>query len=371
MKRLMLWLVFLGTAGPVACDGAAPEDREVRDSEMARAGASELHQVEHLFAPIPETPPDLPGNPLTPEKVELGKMLWFEPRLSSSWLISCNTCHNLGLGGVDLMETSIGHGWQRGPRNAPTVLNAVFNVAQFWDGRAEDLMEQAKGPIQASVEMNNEPWRVEETLLSIPEYVAAFEAAFPGDAEPVTFDNVARALEAFEATLITPGSRFDRYLEGEAVALTETERVGLALFVEKGCAACHNGVNVGGQSYHPFGVVERPGAAILPLGDRGRYEVTRTATDEYVFKAPSLRNVELTPPYFHSGAVWGLEEAVEVMSTAQLGTELTREQASAITAFLRTLTGRQPVVEYPILPPGTDRTPPPDVSIERAGAAGD
>jgi cytochrome c peroxidase len=370
--RVWLWLVagcVMGCA--LACGDAGLDDTDPLDGAALPPTATEMQLVSQLFDVIPDTPPDLPGNPLTPEKVELGKMLWFEPRLSSSWLISCNTCHNLALGGVDLMETSIGHGWQRGPRNAPTVLNAVFNVAQFWDGRAEDLMEQAKGPIQASVEMNNEPWRVVETLLSMPEYVAAFDAAFPGEAEPVTFDNMARAIEAFEATLLTPGSRFDRYLEGEVEALTGLEREGLTLFVGKGCAACHNGVNMGGQSYHPFGVVQRPGAAILPPGDRGRFEVTRTTTDEYVFKAPSLRNVELTPPYFHSGAVWGLEEAVEVMSTAQLGTELTREQASAITAFLRTTTGRQPVVEYPILPPGTERTPPPDVSVGLSDVLGD
>lgn len=371
MQRLILLAAVCAVGGLVACEGVVPEERDPLEPAVAAPTSAELERLNHLFQPIPETPPDLPHNPLTPEKVELGRMLWFEPRLSSSWLISCNTCHNLGLGGVDLLETSIGHGWQRGPRNAPTVLNAVFNVAQFWDGRAEDLMEQAKGPIQASVEMNNEPARVVETLQSMPEYVEAFEAAFPGEPDAVTFDNVARALEAFEATLITPGARFDRYLQGEADALTAVEREGLTLFVETGCAACHRGVNLGGESYHPFGVVERPGAAVLPVDDRGRYDVTRTATDEYVFKAPSLRNVELTPPYFHSGAIRGLREAVEVMSTAQLGTELTSEQAAAITAFLRTLTGRQPVVEHPILPPETDRTPPPDVTVGLTGAAGD
>jgi cytochrome c peroxidase len=315
-----------------------------------------------LFAPIDREPPELPGNPLTEEKVELGKLLFFEPRLSSSWLISCNTCHNLGMAGVDMLETSVGHGWQRGPRNAPTVLNAVYNAAQFWDGRAEDLMEQAKGPIQASVEMNSDPERVVATLLAMPEYVARFEAAFPGESDPVTFDNMARAIEAFEATLITPDGRFDRFLRGERSALTEAEQDGLQLYVTKGCAACHNGVNLGGQTYHPFGVVERPGADILPPGDRGRYEVTRTVSDRYVFRAPSLRNVELTPPYFHSGAVWGLADAVRVMSTAQLGTQLTEVEVERITAFLRTLTGVQPVVTYPTLPPYAERAPRPDLT---------
>jgi cytochrome c peroxidase len=389
MRRIALVGLLVGGVGWAGCElvengGQAPGGQELRDGRGARgamearrpdgppATGLEMELVGQLFDVIPDSPPDLPGNPLTAEKVSLGTMLYFEPRLSSSWLISCNTCHNVGLGGVDLMETSVGHGWQRGPRNAPTVFNAVFNVAQFWDGRAEDLMEQAKGPIEASVEMNSDPDRVVATLSSIPEYVAAFEAAFPGEADPVTFDNMARAIEAFEATLITPGARFDRYLQGEVAALTAREEEGLGLFINKGCASCHNGVNIGGQSYHPFGVVERPGAAILPPGDRGRYEVTRTATDEYVFKAPSLRNVELTPPYFHSGAVWGLEEAVTVMSAAQLGTELTRDDAAAITAFLRTLTGRQPVVDYPILPPQTERTPLPDITVGgRAGPASD
>lgn len=316
-----------------------------------------------LFAVIPQETPDLPGNPVTAEKVELGKMLYFEPRLSASWLISCNTCHNLGLGGVDLLETSVGHGWQRGPRNAPTVLNAVYNVAQFWDGRAEDLKEQAKGPIQASVEMNNQPDRVVATLTSIPEYVAHFQAAFPGEADPVTFDNMAAAIEAFEATLRTPNARFDLYLGGDLAALSEAEVDGVQTFIQKGCAACHNGINVGGQAYFPFGMVQRPDAAILPPGDLGRYQVTNTEADQYVFRAPPLRNVALTPPYFHSGKVWELRHAVALMSSAQLGAELTEAEVAAITAFLHTLTGDQPKVEHPILPPHTSATPLPDLTV--------
>lgn len=318
---------------------------------------------EGLFAVIPEELPDLPGNPITAEKVELGKMLYFEPRLSASWLISCNTCHNMGLAGVDLLETSVGHGWQKGPRNAPTVLNAVYNVAQFWDGRAEDLKEQAKGPVQASVEMNNQPDRVVATLSSIPEYVAYFQAAFPGEADPVTFDNMAAAIEAFEATLRTPNARFDRYLNGELAALSDLEVQGVQTFIQKGCAACHNGINVGGQGYFPFGMVQRPDAEILPPGDMGRYQVTNTAADQYVFRAPPLRNVALTPPYFHSGKVWELRDAVALMSSSQLGAELTQEEVDAITAFLHTLTGDQPRVEHPILPPHTATTPRPDLTV--------
>jgi len=221
------------------------------------------------FEPIPLTPPDLANNMITRDRVDLGAMLFFDPRMSASGLFSCQSCHNVGLGGVDGLEVSIGHGWQKGPRNSPTVLNAVFNIAQFWDGRAPDLAEQAKGPVQAGVEMNNTPDNVVETLMSMPDYIAAFEAAFPGEEDPVTFDNFARAIEAFEATLITPNAPFDQFLNG-ADALNEQELRGLQAFIDEGCAACHAGINLGGQEYYPFGLIERPGAAILPEGDRGR-----------------------------------------------------------------------------------------------------
>lgn len=295
-------------------------------------------------------------------------MLFFDPRLSSSWLISCNTCHNLSLGGVDLLETSIGHGWQKGPRNSPTVLNAVFNIAQFWDGRAKDLKEQAMGPVQAAVEMNSNPERTVRTLQSIPAYVERFKAAFPGDAKPVTFENMARAIESFEATLLTPGSKFDTYLGGKSDALNASEKKGLELFLSKGCVTCHSGVNVGGTGYFPFGVVEKPGADILPPTDKGRFQVTSTASDQYVFKSPSLRNIELTAPYFHSGKVWDLKQAVAIMGSAQLGATLNAEETDAIVAFLRTLTGTQPQVDYPVLPPHTSSTPLPDAKVVPAAA---
>lgn len=343
--------------------GCGPGTGSDESAGSATAQDPLVQQAASLFSPVPDQPSERPDHALTPSKVELGKMLYFEPRLSASWLISCNTCHNLGLGGVDLMETSIGHGWQKGPRNAPTVLNAVFNIAQFWDGRAEDLAAQAQGPVQAGVEMNNTPERAVETLRSMPEYVERFQASFPGETDPVTFENMAHAIEAFEATLITPDSPFDRFLRGEAGALSQAERDGLALFMGKGCTSCHSGVNVGGGGYFPFGLVQRPDAEILPPGDHGRYAVTRTESDDYVFKAPTLRNIELTPPYFHSGKVWKLPHAVEVMGTAQLGMQLTPQEVEGIVAFLGALTGPQPDVEYPILPAQTDDTPLPDVSV--------
>jgi cytochrome c peroxidase len=242
-------------------------------------------------------------------------------------------------------------------------LNAVFNLAQFWDGRAKDLKEQAMGPVQAAVEMNSTQERTVKTLRSIPEYIDRFQKAFPGEANPVTFENMARAIEAFEATLITPKSRFDQYLAGKTDAITAAEKKGLEIFLAKGCVSCHGGVNLGGTGYFPFGVVERPGGDILPPTDKGRFEVTRTASDEYVFKSPSLRNIELTAPYFHSGKVWDLGQAVAVMGSAQLGATLDAAETEAIVAFLRTLTGDQPRVEYPVLPPHTPTTPLPDVKV--------
>lgn len=318
-----------------------------------------MNEAQGTFASIPTSIPMVKDNTITKDKIELGKMLFFDPRLSSSHLISCNTCHNVGMGGDDNLETSIGHGWAKGPRNAPTAINAVFNIAQFWDGRAEDLKAQAKGPVQAGVEMNNTPDQVEKTLQSMTGYVSAFKAAFPGQEKPVTFDNMARAIEAFEATLISPGSRFDQYLDGNAMAINDMEKKGLKLFMDKGCSACHSGVNVGGQNYYPFGVQEKPGADILPEGDKGRFAVTKTADDAYVFRAGPLRNIELTAPYFHSGKVWDLEQAVAVMGQSQLGEKLNDMDVKAITAFLKTLTGDQPTVVYPVLPVSSASTPKP------------
>lgn len=326
-----------------------------------RMSAADLQQrARDLFTPVPHATRAIAGNPASPEKVALGAMLYFEPRLSRSHLISCNTCHSIGTGGADNLRTSIGHGWQRGPRNAPTVLNAVFNSAQFWDGRAADLKAQAKGPVQAAVEMSSTPERTIEVLKSMPEYVERFRKAFPADANPVSFDNMAAAIEVFEATLITPDAPFDRYLGGDAAALTDPQKAGLTAFMDRGCVMCHRGLNLGGDGYFPFGVVKKPGADILPIGDKGRFAVTKTASDEYVFRAAPLRNVALTAPYFHSGEVWDLRGAVSVMGSSQLGAGLTDQDATDITAFLRTLSGEQPKVLYPTLPPSSATTPKPE-----------
>ncbi|MDY0398061.1 MAG: cytochrome-c peroxidase [Desulfuromonas thiophila] len=332
-------------------------------ASLASAGDADLRATaKDLFKPVPATAPEITANPHNDHKLRLGHMLYFEPRLSASQLISCQTCHNVGLAGADLQETSTGHGWQKGPRNAPTTYNAVFNTAQFWDGRAADLKEQAKGPVQASVEMNNKPAMVEKTLKSIPEYVDLFTKAFPGEKDPVNFENMAKAIELFEATLLTPNDGLDRFMAGDDKALTAEQKEGLQLFVDTGCAGCHDGVNLGGTDYFPFGVVEQPGAELLPPGDKGRFAVTNTSKDEYVFRSPALRNIALTAPYFHSGKVWSLQDAVAVMGSSQLGAELSEAQAVKITRFLEALSGDQPEVLHPVLPPSTASTPRPDLS---------
>ncbi len=363
-------------AHPLLCDAAPALPRTARKAAAAAclslcalagsglgapasAQSALLTQARQFFKPIPATPPALPGNPATPAKVQLGKMLFFDPRLSASHAISCNSCHNIGLGGADGESTSIGHRWQRGARNAPTVFNAVFDKTQFWDGRAKDLEQQAGGPIVNPVEMGSPEAHVAEQLSAIPGYREAFAKAFPAQADPVTLGNLEKAIAVFEATLITPDAPFDRFLEGHADALTATQKAGLALFIAKGCAACHNGINLGGATFAPFGVVEKPAADLLPPSDTGRFMVTRTPGDEYVFKVPSLRNVALTAPYFHTGQVWDLSVAVAVMSASQLGAHLTPDEVSRITAFLESLTGVQPRVTYPILPPSVASTPRP------------
>ena len=331
--------------------GRAQEQAAARGGDDAALRA----EASALFAPLPPAPPVT-----NTAAVELGRMLYFDPRLSRAQTISCNSCHNLGLGGVDLQAHSIGHDWQFGGRNAPTVLNAVFHIAQFWDGRAPDLKEQAKGPIANPVEMANTHEAAVGTLKAVPGYHPLFAAAFPGEDDPITIENVARAIAAFEATLVTPDAPFDRWLAGADSALSPKQKRGLKLFIDTGCASCHNGPLLGGNSYQKFGVVELPDDRVLPRDDKGRMAVTGDEADEYVFKVPSLRNIALTRPYFHSGAVWELSQAVRIMARSQLGTTLSDADAEAITAFLESLTGRQPEVAYPVLPPSVAGTPRPD-----------
>ncbi|MDP1559195.1 MAG: cytochrome-c peroxidase [Nitrosomonas sp.] len=292
--------------------------------------------------------------PKNAEVAELGKMLFFDPRLSKSGFISCNSCHNLSLGGTDNIPTSIGHAWQQGPINAPTVLNASMNLAQFWDGRAKDLKAQAGGPIANPGEMASTHKLAVEVLRSIPQYRAQFEKAFGSDL--VNIDRVTTAIAAFEETLVTPGSRFDQWLEGDKKALNKAELDGYNLFKSSGCAGCHNGPAVGGALYQKFGV-HRPYKTASKA--EGRKEVTGKDSDLNVFKVPTLRNIELTYPYFHDGAAATLEEAVKIMGQVQLDRDFNKKEIDNIVAFLKTLTGEQPDFKMPILPPSTNDTPRP------------
>lgn len=292
------------------------------------------------------------ANPATPEKIALGKALFFDPRLSKSGFISCASCHNLATAGVDRLPTSVGHGWHIGPRNAPTVLNAALHFAQFWDGRAGDVEEQAGKPILNPGEMASSEALVLERLGSIPQYVEQFKAAFAGDAEPLSYANVARAIAAFERTLITP-SRLDRFLAGDANALNAEERDGLSRFVAIGCVGCHGGPTLGGTSFQKFGVVHAPAG----LKDPGRFAVTQKEEDRYLFKVPGLRNISLTAPYFHDGSVWTLEEAVQIMADTQLGKKLSLGEAASVAAFLRALDADPPLaITVPQLPPSSAST---------------
>lgn len=287
-------------------------------------------------------------------QAELGKKLYFDPRLSKSGFISCNSCHNLSMGGTDNLRTSIGDQWQEGPINAPTVLNSSLNLAQFWDGRAADLKEQAGGPIANPGEMASSHTLAVDVLESIPAYRNEFKMVFGDDG--VDIDKVTQAIAEFEKTLVTPNSAFDQWLMGDADALTAHELAGYQLFKESGCTACHNGEAVGGNSFQKMGLVE-PYQANSPA--EGLSAVTGKDADRFMFKVPTLRNVELTYPYFHDGEAETLTEAVDVMGRLQLGRKFTGEENAQIVAFLKTLTGDQPQFMMPILPPSNENTPRP------------
>lgn len=294
-----------------------------------------------------------------PAKVELGKMLFFDPRLSRSGAISCNSCHNLAMGGSDNLKASIGHQWQMGGINSPTVLNSSLNIAQFWDGRAKDLREQAGGPIANPAEMASSHEVAVQVLNSIPGYRSEFKRVFGKDG--ITIDEVTSALAAFEETLVTPNSRFDKWLKGDKNALTVRELAGYQLFKNSGCVACHNGAAVGGNSFQKMGLVS---PYVTDNKAEGRAGVTGQDADRFNFKVPTLRNVALTYPYFHDGEAATLTQAVDVMGRLQLGRTFTDEENGQIVAFLKTLTGDQPVIQYPVLPPSEDDTPRPEPFVK-------
>jgi len=334
---------------------------------LANPDREALHRTASaLFSPLPAVV-EKEGNPINDAKVELGKMLYFDPRLSQSGFISCNSCHNLATYGVDNLPTSLGHRWTAGPRNAPTVLNAALHATQFWDGRAVDVEEQAKGPVLNPIEMAipGEEMAVDR-IASMPEYVERFAEAFPDEADPLTYDNIANAIGVFERTLTTP-DRFDEFLKGDVDALSDAELAGLDVFINQGCVGCHAGPALGGQIQARFGVVESYWEATreyigidqstMPM-DVGRFAVTHDEADLYVFKAPSLRNITRTYPYFHDGSVWDLRDATQIMARVQLGNDLSDADLDALMAFYGTLEGEIPEhsLRLPVLPASTADT---------------
>jgi len=345
---LIMALLVLGNCVGCGKKGAAPSGQAAIDQAKLS-----------LFEPLPEVIGS-DKNPITAEKVALGRMLFYEKRLSKSQQISCNSCHDLSSYGVDGQPTSDGHKGKLGNRNSPTVYNAAGHFAQFWDGRAADVEAQAKGPVMNPVEMAMpSEAQVVTVLKSMPEYVEAFKRAFPEEKGAITYDNMAKAIGAFERKLTTP-SRWDRFRQGDETALTVEEKAGFNAFVEAGCPTCHAGRFVGGSLYQKLGAA-RPWPDAT---DPGREKVTGNEADRLVFKVPSLRNIEKTGPYYHTGKVNTIEEAVSTMAEYQVGKTLSTEQLNSIVAWLKTLTGEIPAeyIKEPVLPKSTAKTPKPDLS---------
>jgi cytochrome c peroxidase len=319
---LTIGIALFRTTAPTAASGTAdlgPIDEEVTSREAIR--------------PVPR------ASSLNPKEVLLGHKLFIDVRLSADNTVSCATCHNLELGGVDQQRRSRGINGAMGDINTPTVFNSSLNFKQFWDGRADSLESQVDGPTHHPKEMGSSWPQIVEKLSQDAGYVAEFAALYEDGIQPA---NIRRAIAMFERSLVTPNSRFDRHLKGDTRALSEAEREGYRLFNDLGCISCHQGANVGGNMFQHFGVMadyfeNRGGETVA---DRGRFNVTGLESDRHRFKVPSLRNVELTPPYFHDGSATTLQEAVRVMARYQLGQPVTEQQIELVVAFLKTLTGK-------------------------------
>lgn len=360
---LLLGLAASGCSGEkaekAAVAPASPEPAAAPAPPVADPAVVALaEKAKAILQPLPTSVPN-PANEGTPAKIDLGRMLYYDARFSKSQAISCNSCHMLDAYGVDNEPTSPGHKGTRGERNSPSVYNAALHIAQFWDGRAADVEAQAKGPILNPIEMAmGSDVEVVDILHSIPGYGSAFAAAFPGEADPISYDNMARAIGAFERNLMTPG-RLDAFMGGQLDALTEQERRGLDSFFNVGCISCHNGPAVGGQMYRKLGFV-----FAYETKDVGRQKVTSDPADLHVFKVPSLRNVAKTGPYFHDGSIATLDEVVRLMGYHQVGVTLEPAQIADIVAFLGALTGEVDAayIAKPALPESGPTTPAPDPS---------
>ena len=271
-------------------------------------------------------------------KARLGKKLFFDTKLSHDGTISCASCHVIGQGGDDGQRVSFGINGQRGGRNAPTVLNARYNIAQFWDGRAKDLQDQASGPVENPVEMGSNFKEVVAKLNKDKNYQKEFFAIYK---KGITKETITDAIAEFEKTLTTPNSKFDKYLRGDKNALTKDELKGYHLFKDYGCISCHNGINIGGNLFQKIGVFK----TTYKTDDFGVYDVTKKEEDKYYFKVPSLRNIALTAPYSHDGKVKTLDDAIKLMSKLQIGYELDEDEILYIKKFLNTLTGEIPKMD--------------------------
>jgi cytochrome c peroxidase len=313
-----------------------------------------LARARAVFQPLPADFAT-PETPIPAARVELGRELFFDPRISLDGTVSCARCHNPALYGTDGLALSRGVENRPNPRNAPTVLNAALQFAQHWSGNRSSVEDQATRALLGQPSFGLASYDTAVARLKALAYGAAFGAAFPGDTAPVSAVNWGRAIGAYERTLVTPAP-FDGYLRGDTDALSTRARSGLAAFLSVGCATCHDGVGVGGGKFQPFGVVKsywlETGSVTI---DSGRYAVTKDKDDLFVFKVPTLRNVAMTPPYFHDGSVATLPAAVRTMARVQLGRELSPEEINVIVAFLESLTGPLPAgfAEAPTLAPAS------------------
>lgn len=341
MKKKIIYILF-----PVILISCGDNDKKNTAAsnveETVYAFTALDKQARTLFGTLPEVAKN-ENNPLTEEKVLLGKTLYFDKRLSKDNTQSCNTCHNLNTFGVDNKPFSEGNDGGLGGRNSPTTLNAALHIAQFWDGREPDVEAQAGGPILNPIEMAMPSEEaVIERLSGINEYVDLFAKAFPGEESSITYDNLKKAIGAFERKLITP-SKFDDYIAGNDDALNETEKEGLKTFINSGCITCHSGNLLGGHMYQKFGLFadywEHTKSGKI---DNGKFDITNNEADKYIFKVPSLRNINKTAPYFHDGSVQDLKEAIRIMAKTQVDKDLLDKEIDEIAIFLNTLTGVVP-----------------------------
>jgi cytochrome c peroxidase len=355
-KKRSLVIVAIGLIGAVSASVVADDDTD----------RALLERAQQLFKPLPKDA-GTAEYPVTPERVALGRALFFEPRVSTDGVISCAKCHQPALYGTDALPRSIGNSGKIIPRNAPTVFNTALQFVQHYGGNRKDVEEQAVKALISPLAYGNADYAAFETKLrAITGYRPMFEKAFPGEAEPMTAENWGKAIGAYERVLLTPAA-FDRYLQGDSGALSVEAKRGLDKFITVGCVGCHNGVTVGGQMYQKFGVTQdywtATGSKEIDLfkgRDKGRFQDTKNEADAFIFKVQQLRNVAVTPPYFHDGSVADLHDAVRIMAKLQLGRDLTADEINDIVAFLESLTGEVPeqFASVPGLPPAPYRGQP-------------